>query len=512
MSNSLIQYYYLNTRKMNDKDFDKLIGNRLREERQFHDGDSDWQRLAARLDGASGGNAAIATGKFDTMKRWILPLLALLLLTTSGLLWGKLAHLDKTNTALMQQIQTLKPQNALFHDTVIITRTDTVFIERNAQGNSSKTTYSRIKTSNSSGSDYNLEQKGKDINKHYTPLNTTYTPPQLMTSTTILSANNAANFDREKQLLDKIADLENKLQVSENQRLATDLALKTAEGKVVQLQQEAFARTSESWEDMVTKNDKLNALVTVQSDSIKLLTEKITLDSASLKSKIDKAGPLSIITPNTIKTSRKPTTPRLFVGLGGGMINYKVMWINPQGLTVSRNEQSYQADLKLEYALTDRLRLTASGDYCPFNFEIFWQDARYNLPTPEHFYPQYERIKSSKAHQKLTQATIGTKYLLTDGTKKWRPYVGAGYSAMRILPFETEFTIQNLANPASLRTATASSKSINIANLLLLNGGLEYRFTRHFVAQGEGFYNLDLNRPRKTYDLFGVRGALLFNF
>ena len=102
--------------------------------------------------------------------------------------------------------------------------------------------------------------------------------------------------------------------------------------------------------------------------------------------------------------------------------------------------------------------------------------------------------------------------MLTDGTKKWRPYVGAGYSAMRILPFETEFTIQNLANPALLRTATASSKSINIANLLLLNGGLEYRFTRHFVAQGEGFYNLDLNRPRKTYDLFGVRGALLFNF
>ena len=501
---------------MNDKDFDKLIGNRLREERQFHDDDSDWQRLAARLDGASGGNAAVAAGKFDTMKRWMLPLLALLLLTTSGLLWGKLAHLDKTNTALMQQIQTLKPQNAVFHDTVIITRTDTVFIERNPNENAPKTTYTRVKTNNSSLSEAVLEQKGKTINKRSIPLSTTYMPPQLTTSTTISSANNAANFNTEKQFLDKIADLENKLQVYENQRLATDLALKKAEGKVAQLQQEAFARTPELWEDMVTKNDKLNALVTIKSDSIKLLakllTGKITLDSARLKSKIDKTGPLSIITPKTLKTSRKPTTPRLFVGISGGMINYKAMWVNAQGLTVSRNEQSYQAGLKLEYALTDRLRLMVSGDYCPFNFEIFWQDARYNLPTPEHFYPQYERIKSSKAHQKLTQATIGTKYLLTDGTKKWRPYIGAGYSAMRILPFETEFTIQNLANPASLRTATTSSKKIDIANLLLLNGGLEYRFTRHFVAQGEGFYNLDLNRPRKTYDLFGVRGALLVNF
>ncbi len=502
---------------MNDKDFDKLIGNRLREERQFHDDDSDWQRLAARLDEAtSGGNAAIATGKFDTMKRWMLPLSALLLLTTGGLFWGKLAHLDKTNTALMQQIQTLKPQNAVFHDTVIITRTDTVFIERNTQGNAPKTTYSRVKTNNSSLSETVLEQKRKTINKRSIPLSTTYPPSQLTTSTTISTTNNAANFNTEKQLLNKITDLENKLQVSENQRFATDLALKIAEEKVVQLQQEAFARTSESWEDMVTKNDKLNILSGIKSDSIKLLakllTEKITPDSATLQSKIYKTGPLSIIASNTIKTSRKPSTPRLFAGLGGGLINYKAMWANAQGLTIARNEQSYQAGLKLEYALTDRLRLTANGDYCPFNFEIFWQDARYNLPIPERFYPQYERVKSSKANQKLAQATIGTKYLLTDGTKKWRPYLGAGYSAMRILPFETEFMIQNLTNPALLRTAKTSSKSINIANLLLLNGGLEYRFTRHFVAQGEGFYNLDLNRPRKTYDLFGVRGALLFNF
>ena len=505
---------------MNDKDFDKLIGNRLREERQFHDDDSDWQGLTARLDGAIGGNAAVATGKFDTIKRWILPLLALLLLTISGLLWSKLAHLDNANTALMQQIQTLKPQNIVLHDTVIIRRTDTIFIERNPNKNAPTTTYTRVKTNNSSLLEEDLKQKRKAINKYSSPLNTAYPSPQLTTFTTISSANSVANFDTEKQFLDKIKDLENKLQISENQRIATVLALKIAVEKIEQLQKNATLKTPELWDKIAAENNNLNTLLSVKSDSIKLLAKllakllegKITTDSANNQSKIDKTGPLSIIAPNTIKTSRKPTTPRLFVGISGGMINYKAMWVNAQGLTVSRNEQSYQAGLKLEYALTDRLRLMVSGDYCPFNFEIFWQDARYNLPTPEHFYPQYERIKSSKAHQKLTQATIGTKYLLTDGTKKWRPYIGAGYSAMRILPFETEFTIQNLANPASLRTATTSSKKIDIANLLLLNGGLEYRFTRHFVAQGEGFYNLDLNRPRKTYDLFGVRGALLVNF
>lgn len=498
---------------MNDKDFDKLIGNRLREERQFYDDDSDWQSLAARLDGASSGHVAAATkGKFDTFRRWILPLAALLLLATSGLLWGKLAHLDTTNVALMQQMQTLKPQNVVQHDTIIITRTDTVFIERSTAKKTSNTTYTKVKTTERNDLGNNLERKGKEENKRSTQSKTLYSTPQLITAAKPSSALNWVDRSKEKELLDRIVDLENRLQVSENQRLTTVSALEKAEEKTRQLQQEAASKTPESWAKMIAQNDNLNALLAIKSDSIQSLNQKIAADSVHNQSPKTAEGPLSIKPLNTIKPSQKPTTARLFAGMSGGVINYKSMWNSPQGLAISRNIQSYQVGLKLEYALTDRLRLTASGDYCPFNFEIYWQDARYNLPTIPHFYPQSERVKSSQTRQKLTQATIGTKYLLTDGTKRWRPYIGAGYSAMRILPFETEYTIQNLANAALLRTTTVASKSVNIANLLLLNGGLEYRFSRRFVAQGDVFYNLDLNRPRKTYDLFGVRGALMVNF
>jgi hypothetical protein len=83
---------------------------------------------------------------------------------------------------------------------------------------------------------------------------------------------------------------------------------------------------------------------------------------------------------------------------------------------------------------------------------------------------------------------------------------------MRIMPFEVEYTVQNIATPTNTRTLTASSSGTNIENLLLLNGGLEYRFNRRFVLQGETFYSLELNRPQKTYDFFGVRGAFLVNF
>jgi outer membrane protein W len=155
--------------------------------------------------------------------------------------------------------------------------------------------------------------------------------------------------------------------------------------------------------------------------------------------------------------------------------------------------------------------LTAGGDYCPVEFKIFWQDSRYNLPTPQHFYPSVDKLKSTKATQKLTQGFVGSKYMFTDGSNKWRPYIGAAYTAMKILPFEAEFEVQNTATNV-VRTLKAASTGINIANLLLLDGGLEYRFNRRFVAQGEVFYNMDMNRPKKTYDLFGVRGAFLVSF
>jgi hypothetical protein len=484
--------------KMNDKDFDKLLGDRLREERRFNDDEEDWQALATRLDAVSGGDSVAAAGGFYNFRRWILPLAALLLLATSGLLWAKLTRLDSSNTALFQQVQTLKPQIITVHDTVFINRTDTVFIERNPSQNAFRNAKSiGFNTTKNANSNINSNASRNANLIENAPINTNYS-------------------GTEKQLSDKIKELESKLQTSENQRLVSNEQLKIAEEKLNQLTVKTPLNNASNTAELISKltaqKDSLHTIAAIKSDSIQLLTQKIAANSAALNPKINETGPLSIATKNTIKTSKKPTTARLFAGVSGGLINYKSTWNNQQGLAISRNVQSYQAGVKLEYALTDRLRLTAGGDYCPFNFEIFWQDSRYNLPTPAHFYPQTERIRSSKAQQKLAQVTFGSKYLFTDGTNRWRPYVGAGYSAMRILPFEAEYTIQNIANPSITRTVTATSSKVDIANLLLLNGGLEYRFSRRFVAQGEAFYNLDVNRPKKTYDLFGVRGAFLFNF
>jgi hypothetical protein len=503
---------------MNDKDFDKIFGERLREERRFREDESDWQRLLARLDGVLGGDTGVSLGTSKGFRRWILPLIALLLLLTTGVFFGKLKGLDKANTAMMSDMQILKTQFVKTQDTIFVTKTDTVFIERNSVNQPENNTFIKAKTPQRDGGE---RGKHTQIGGTQNSNNSILKQSKQSTSASPNNSEFTSNYSNEKQgetpneqaLKSKIFELENKLQVSENQQLALREEMRTLTEKTNKTSSESLINPPYLTTNLVnSQQDSLSQIIASKDALIAQLSAKKTLDSAKLKAESKEVPPLSINAQNTIKTAKKPATSRFFVGVNAGQIYYKSIWRSvANNIDIYRNEKSYQVGLKLEYALTDRLRLTAGGDYCPFDFKIFWQDSRYNLPAPQHFYPAVDKLKSSKATQKLTQGFVGTKYMFTEGTNRWRPYIGAAYTAMKILPFEAEFEVQNTATSV-IRTLKASSTGITIANLLLLDGGLEYRFNRRFVAQGEAFYNLDMNRPKKTYDLFGVRGAFLVNF
>jgi hypothetical protein len=495
---------------MNDKDFDKIFGDRLREERKFKEDENEWQRLAGRLDAFIGGNSSKIEGNRNTFRRWLLPLIALLLLLTTGGLFGKLNQLDKKNNALSEQMQTIKSQLITQHDTVIIRKTDTIYITQNAAQTTSKPRISESKTSDFKGvknTSYASSKNG-DLDNNANQFTTANANAQQRVSS------------REKALESKVLQLENKLQTSENQRLASDARLAELEEKMNKKPLEtAIVETgfvNQTAEKSTNKVEKLEALIVSKDSLIAKLTAQKATDSTTTIAKLkenglleEKKGSLSIEAQKTIKTVKKSPNSRLFAGISGGSIYYQTAWKNGQNIEIFRNEKSYQLGLKLEYALTDQLRLTAGGDYCPFEFQIFWQDNRYNMPTTT--IQTGEKLKSTKALQKLTQGFIGAKYVFTDGKKRLNPYLGAAYTAMRILPFQVDYEIQNTASGV-IHIQKETSDGANIANLLLLNSGLEYRFNRRFVVQGEAFYNLDMNRPQKTYDLFGLRGTFLVNF
>ena len=207
----------------------------------------------------------------------------------------------------------------------------------------------------------------------------------------------------------------------------------------------------------------------------------------------------------------KPTANnRFFVGASAGLIYYHSAWLNKDYIEIFRNEKSYQVGMKMEYAVTDNWRVTLAGDYCPFDFQIYWQDKRYNLPDAPTYYTNNPnmKFKSVRATQSLVQGSLGIKYYLKSNNN-WRPFVGGAYTTMRILPFQAEYEFLE-TNRSVYGKAIQNTVTVN--NILMLNAGLEYRLNPRVHVQLDVFYNKDINKAQKTYDLFGLRSILLFGF
>ena len=264
---------------MNDKDFDKIFGDRLREKRQFKEDDNDWTRLVARLDAVSGGSLTAITGDSNRFRRWLLPLIALLLLLTTGLLFGKLNHLDKTNTALIEQMQSLKTPLYKTHDTVFITKTDTVFIERNSTQQSIKSTFLKSKSNNFKDL---INSNSQLINSNKSQLNSS-------NKTQLNNTNSNINYNekelmsiKEKELKDKINELENKLQVSENQRLAINDELIKLKDKINKTPLETPLNqnelTNQLADKLINKNDSFNLIINSKNALITKLMNEKTID------------------------------------------------------------------------------------------------------------------------------------------------------------------------------------------------------------------------------------------
>jgi uncharacterized protein YozE (UPF0346 family) len=200
---------------------------------------------------------------------------------------------------------------------------------------------------------------------------------------------------------------------------------------------------------------------------------------------------------------------RLYLGWSGGSITYHTQWFNKDNIEFSRNEQSYQTGIKAEFALNSNWRITGATDYCPYAFKINWQDKRYNLPPlPSAYTPTKYTMKSIEGSQKMYLGSIGLKYLFQGN--RIRPYLGIAYAAMRIAPYSAVYTYGD-----AWKTYTSEeylTKGINIMNVAHLQGGLEFKIGKNLLLQTDGFYYKDINKVEKTFDLFGLRGGVLYGF
>ncbi len=457
---------------MSDKDFDKIFGDNLREERAFSSLDNDWEQLSTRLD-------ANSQTKGKDNRRWRAALLGFLMLPILSLLLWQMNDLRNQNKQLASQLAEMKSQLTAYklgYDTMLkqVPKTDTVIIYKylpQAKGNNKDGSYLHSLKKNTSKTPPSVT---KGLTYNATPiLDKSKVLPiskELVNPDTIIPK--SLNDEKKTaELLDKLASLEKQM---------LDLKQTLLDSKM----------NAANLVDCATRQDSL---------AKELIATRALVGSL-------KKLPLS---KDAEKLDKSLKNNRLFIGIQGGQISYKTTWKNAVGIDVSKNIKSYQAGVKLEYEITDKLRLTAEGSFCPFSFTNYWQDNRYNLPELKFDY-QKEKFYKAESKQSLLQGNIGAKYFFTEGSAKWRPFISAAYSLMRIQPFETKFTYQSLWG-STYREEMSQSEAVNVPNLLLLSGGLEYRFSKHWVAQAEAFYYKDVNKTHRTFDLFGLRAAILLN-
>ena len=114
---------------MNDKEFDKIFGDKLREERSFNSQESDWEQLFPRLN-------AVGQTKEDNKRRAAGWLWLLLLPIFFLFLWQMNALKNQNNQLAIQLTDVQSQLNAIKepHNTsgIKVSKTDTIIIYKNA--------------------------------------------------------------------------------------------------------------------------------------------------------------------------------------------------------------------------------------------------------------------------------------------------------------------------------------------------------------------------------------------
>ena len=442
---------------MNDKGFDKIFSKGLSEEPKKAYDERDWENLAQRLDAHDSPVVVPPTAVNNWKKSLWLALLLLLLLGVNGWSLLKTNEAEHQNETLLNELKSLKPiienHNKETEIKTIIQR-DTVIIYK----------YLPVPS--------NLNESKRLI----LPLNLSQQTPSVFLQ-------KGQIFEAENEDLSKM----NPIQSVDNQ---------------------LFNKKNETDLNTLTLENNTTSMPTnlVLGDFLPLKNERLLM---ALKSQKERTPPQLSAFKYPSSIIKPVPSNRFFIGPSGGLIYYHSAWFNKDNVEVFRNEKSYQVGLKMEYALSNHWRVVMGGDYCPFHFHINWLDSRYNLPQPTAYFTNNPNIKftSVKANQSIVQGSLGIKHYFTGN--RLRPFVGGGYATMRILPFQAEYEYTEWNKIVYTKPF---QNTVTINNLLTLNGGFEYRLNARIFAQMDVFYNKDMNKTHKTYDLFGLKGTLLFGF
>lgn len=472
---------------MTDRDFDKLFSNQLSDGLSLPPNERMWEDMADRLDehdrqtkggGIVGGNGSAWWRRLA----WLLPLLFLLLGANFWFLlkMNQTRHQNEQLMGEMKGMKTLMEKKDTILQTKTIQKTDTIFIYKYLRSTSNR-------------------DKKEPTTPEVTPSVLSAFESQKPSLSGLLS-----NFKDLNVIRDLNVNVSPNSQSTANQGITQPVNLVSDEIKPPVFEKETlFIDTIKPAKNaaIVSEKNTFTKRDTIR-DTI-YIVKYLPMDSM-------KNVALAVAEKKDTAALRKKKT--FYIGANAGTIYYNGKWFNANKIELQRQENSYQVGLRAEYALSDQWRLMGGVDYSSFNFKLYWTDDRYNLPLmPREFRDTtVYKMTSVAAKQPVLQSMLGVKYLFKSSA--WKPYVGLAYSIMTILPYHADYQVGEVANSSIQHDAQSAHPGVTIYNIIMATGGVEYRLGKNWTAQAEGFYYKDVNSTPKTYDEFGARAVILFNF
>lgn len=199
-----------------------------------------------------------------------------------------------------------------------------------------------------------------------------------------------------------------------------------------------------------------------------------------------------------------PLRPKEFeVGVAGG-------WAHPfsQGLD---KQTGCSAGLRAAVGFSPRLRLWADATYLKVRFETDRMDPAIGVPPVQ---PPSDDFKFQKAEvpQPSLQYSAGLQYLFR-AHRPLKPYIGLGYGAVMLLPYEVTYVFENKQLGIEWNLDTEIDRRELATNFLLLRGGFEYPLAQRWTTRLEANYRTNWRKTGfHAPQMLGIQAGLSHHF
>ena len=191
------------------------------------------------------------------------------------------------------------------------------------------------------------------------------------------------------------------------------------------------------------------------------------------------------------------------LGIDGG-------WASPRGKNISPNNSSVTG-IEAAVLFSDNLQLWAAAHYATLHFESEVFDDSNGIPVVTPPSDAFE-FQQANVDQPTLQYSLGMQYNFNT-QRKWRPFVGLGMAAVKILPYEVDYEFEIPDQEIKWENDREIAVDELKANFVLLKGGVSYQLRDHWNVQLQTFYRANWKKEGlQPPNLLGIQSGLSYTF